>query len=54
VTPGALRNRHRRSPLLGRSLRGQVVQTFVRGRSVHDATNGPCPPGGGRILRPVS
>jgi allantoinase len=52
VGPGRLWNRHRMSPFVGRTLRGRVVRTIVRGRTVFTLKEGPCEPGGGRPLRP--
>jgi allantoinase len=51
VEPAALHNRHRRSPWTGRTLRGRVVRTLLRGRTVFDIDDGPRSPGGGRVLR---
>ena len=51
VEPSALHNRHQRSPWTGRTLRGRVVRTLVRGRTVFDLDHGPRSPGGGRVLR---
>ena len=51
VDPAALHNRHRRSPWTGRTLRGRVVRTLLRGRTVFDLDHGPRSPGGGRVLR---
>ena len=36
VETGALHDRHRATPFAGRTLRGQVLRTWVRGRSVFD------------------
>ena len=53
ITRASLRDRHQASPLVGRTLRGEVVQTFVRGRSVYERGRGVVEPGGGRVLRPT-
>jgi allantoinase len=53
VTPDALFDRHRSSPLVGRTLTGQVVHTLVRGRTVFTVNRGVITdPGGGQVLRP--
>jgi allantoinase len=52
VTPAQLFDRHRASPLVGRTLRGEVVRTLVRGRTVFERGEGPCDPGGGVVLGP--
>jgi allantoinase len=52
VGPDTLWNRHRRSPFSGQRLRGRVVRTLVRGRTVFELGRGPCDPGGGAVLRP--
>ena len=44
-----LRDRHRLSPLRGRCLRGRVVRTLLRGRTVA-AAGRPVGPAGGRVL----
>jgi allantoinase len=54
VGPEQLWNRHRMSPFIGRTLRGRVLRTIVRGRTVFTLTDGPCAPGGGRPVRPKS
>lgn len=43
VTPGSLFHRHPLTPYLGRTLRGVVHGTWVRGRSVYSRTDGPSP-----------
>ncbi len=53
VRPEALWNRHRRSALTGRRLRGLVHRTYVRGRCVFDIETGPCEAGGGQFVRPM-
>jgi allantoinase len=61
VDPGAgwtvsidtLRTRHKASPYLGMTLRGQVVATVVRGRVVFDGDGVVAEPGGGRVVRPA-
>jgi allantoinase len=53
VAPEHLWNRHRMSPFIGRTLRGRVVRTIVRGRTVFTLEDGPCEPGGGRPIRPA-
>jgi allantoinase len=52
VTSDALFDRHRASPLVGRTLRGQVARTLIRGRTVFDRDHGVCYSGGGRFVRP--
>jgi allantoinase len=52
VTSDTLHNRHHRSPFTGQHLRGRVVRTLVRGRTVFELGPGPCAPGGAAILRP--
>jgi allantoinase len=52
VTPERLLDRHRASPLCGRRLRGEVVRTLVRGRTVYERTAGAVDAGGGRVLTP--
>ena len=52
VERSRLLDRHQASPLLGRTLQGEVVQTFVRGRRVYERAAGPGPAGGGRFVRP--
>jgi allantoinase len=54
VRPEALWNRHRRSALTGRRLRGLVQRTYVRGRCVFDIETGPCPAGGGVFVTPTA
>jgi allantoinase len=49
-----LRDRHGASPLLERTLRGRVVRTIVRGRTVYVDGDGVCDPGGARVLRPMT
>ncbi|MBV9665667.1 MAG: amidohydrolase family protein [Actinobacteria bacterium] len=46
-------DRHRASPFIGRALRGRVVRTLVRGRTVYDIDTGVVDPGGGRVVRPA-
>lgn len=52
VGPDTLFNRYRRSPFAGSRLRGRVLETFVRGRSVFEVGRGPATRGGGTVLRP--
>jgi allantoinase len=52
VTPDQLWNRNRMSPFLGQTMRGRVLHTLVRGRTVFTLADGPSPPGGGRPLCP--
>jgi allantoinase len=54
VGPQHLWNRHRMSPFIGRTLRGRVLRTIVRGRTVFTLADGPSAPGGGRPLHPKS
>lgn len=54
VEPATLHNRHRRSPFAGRTLRGRVRATFVRGACVYDVDEGPSAAGGARVLTPTS
>jgi allantoinase len=53
VAPDTLLNRHRLSPFAGRALRGRVMRTVLRGRTVFTLADGPCEPGGGQPLRPT-
>lgn len=53
VRPETLWNRHRRSALTGRRLRGLVQRTYVRGRCVYDIEEGPGEPGGAAFVRPA-
>jgi allantoinase len=53
VAHDTLHSRHRRSPFVGRTLRGRVLRTWVRGRTVYERDAGPCDPGGARVLRPA-
>ena len=39
VTPDRLFDRHRASPFIGRTVRGEVVRTMVRGRTVFELSN---------------
>ena len=50
VSREELRNRHRLSPFVGRALRGRVVRTFVRGRTVA-RDGGIVGPPSGRVVR---
>lgn len=54
VEPATLHNRHRRSPFAGRTLRGRVRTTFVRGACVYDVDEGPSPTGGAHVLTPTA
>jgi allantoinase len=45
VEPAALQHRHKLTPYAGRSLRGRVRRSFVRGRCVYDAGSFPAPAG---------
>jgi allantoinase len=45
-------SRHRQSPYLGRRVKGQVIRTMVRGRTVFLHGDGPSELGGGRFIRP--
>lgn len=53
VTPDRLLDRHRASPFIGRRLKGEVVRTLVRGRTVYPEVVGPPPPGD-VVLRPTA
>jgi allantoinase len=53
VTENRLLDRHHSSPLVGRSLRGQVLRTWVRGRCVYDLDTGTREPAGGVVLTPA-
>jgi len=53
VGPGSMWSRHRLSPFAGSVLTGRVVLTLARGRVVYSDADGPCPPGGGAVLRPA-
>jgi allantoinase len=53
ITPERLFDRHRATPLLARTLRGEVVRTWARGRPVYERETGPCDPGGGDVLAPA-
>lgn len=53
VTAPRLHDRHRGGPYEGRTVRGEVVRTLVRGRTVYDRETGVSEPGGGRVLRPA-
>lgn len=50
VTPGSLFHRHPLTPYLGRTLRGVVHGTWVRGRQVYSRDDGPAPSPGGRFV----
>lgn len=50
VEPGHLQHRHPLSPWAGRTLRGVVRQTWLRGRLVYDAGRGFVEPPGGTYL----
>jgi allantoinase len=52
VAADALWSRHRFSPYLGRTLRGRVETTIVRGRVVFTRARGPVGAGGGDVVRP--
>jgi allantoinase len=52
VTPGMLHHRHKATPYLGRTLRGVVEQTFLRGRKVYDRGQFHGEPGGQLLKRP--
>lgn len=52
VGTDTLWTRHRMSPFAGWRVRGRVVRTFVRGRTVFTLDDGPGPPGGGMVVRP--
>jgi allantoinase len=52
ITSDTLFNRHHRSPFAGQQLRGRVVRTLVRGRTVFTLGAGPVDPGGAAVLRP--
>ena len=45
--------RHRQSPYTGRTVKGRVLRTLVRGRVVFDLERGPGDAGGGKVVRPV-
>lgn len=51
VEAGALRHRNKLTPYAGRTLRGRVHQTFVRGALAHDAGSGLPPRTVGRFTR---
>jgi allantoinase len=53
VGPEHLWNRHRVSPFDGHTLRGRVIRTIVRGRTVFTLADGPSAKGGGRPVRPT-
>jgi allantoinase len=50
VTPGSLFHRHPLTPYLGRTLKGVVHATWVRGRQVYSRENGPAPQPFGRFV----
>jgi allantoinase len=50
VTPGSLFHRHPLTPYLGRTLRGVVHGTWVRGRQVYSRDDGPLTPPVGRFV----
>jgi allantoinase len=52
IGPATQWSRHRQSPYAGRQVTGRVMATLVRGRLVYSVENGPCPPGGARVLAP--
>jgi allantoinase len=52
LRPDELRYRHRVSPFVGRRLRGRVVRTILRGRTVLEAGRLVAPPAG-RLLTPA-
>jgi allantoinase len=45
-------SRHRLSPFSGTPVKGKVVRTLVRGRTVYVDGAGPCEAGGGKFIRP--
>ena len=47
-----LHDRHRLSPFAGRALRGRVVRTLVRGRTVFDDGRIVAEPPHGRLITP--
>lgn len=49
VTEGDLHFRHSLSPYLGETLRGRVMQTWVRGRCVYDGGSFPAEPAGREV-----
>ena len=52
ITAGSLHYRHRQSPFVGRSLRGRVSRTFLRGQTIfEDGKFAPRPMG--RLIRPA-
>ncbi len=51
VTPAMLHHRHKETPYEGRSLRGRVEATYLRGRKVYDAEGFVDAPGGRAVLR---
>jgi allantoinase len=53
VAPGMLHHRHKLTPYEGRTLRGRVDMTFLRGRKVYDAGRFDGSPGGCMIRRPA-
>jgi allantoinase len=51
VTAGGLHHRHKATPYEGRALRGRVVRTVLRGRTVYDAGRLGDAPAGRAVLR---
>jgi allantoinase len=54
VAPGMLHHRDKTTPYEGRTLRGRVDMTFLRGRKVFDAGRFADAPCGCPLLRPVN
>jgi allantoinase len=52
ATENRLLDRHRSSPLVGRSFRGEVLRTWVRGQCVYDLGSGAGETGRGVVLGP--
>jgi allantoinase len=52
VAPERLHDRHAASPLAGRTLKGEIVRTWVRGRTVYERATGVVDAGGGDVLAP--
>jgi allantoinase len=53
VTEGRLLDRHHASPLVGRTLRGEVLRTWRRGECVYDRETGVRDVSAGAVLSPV-
>jgi allantoinase len=51
VLPWLVQHRHKVTPYAGRSLRGRVDATFLRGALVYEDGRFPGPPRGGELLR---